>query len=290
MGEGVANSLGIQQRHLCPLPSSGLFAADQQPSTYIGTFPASLELGDRKAEVTVSVWNLRLRLPRWPHNREPTPGEQATHASEIIALFPKVFDTTTLWEMSGAMRICLVDGAQPSAVTAARPIPYSWRGEIKAQLDDLLEKDIITKVDYTTQWCHALVPVPKKNSGVRLCVDLTRLNRCVMRPAYPLRSPIDAVTSMEQGSKWFTTMNAMMGYFQIPIAEEDQDLTGFITLGGRYKFKRVPMGLVSSGDEYNRRGDQALEDVSQTVKIEDDVLVYDFTYRQHLSHVISVLE
>ncbi|MPC73484.1 hypothetical protein E2C01_067816 [Portunus trituberculatus] len=103
-------------------------------------------------------------MPRWPHDREPTPIERATHASEIIAAFPKVFDTTTLREMSGgAMRIRLVDGAQPSAVTASRLIPCSWRGEIKAQLDDLLEKDIITKVDYPTQRCHPMVPVPKKN-------------------------------------------------------------------------------------------------------------------------------
>ena len=107
---------------------------------------------------------------------------------------------------------------------------------------------------------------------------------------YPLRSPNDAVASMEHGAKWFTTMDAMMGYFQIPIAEEDQDLTCFITPWGRYKFKRAPMGLVSSGDEYNRRGDQVLGDVLQMVKIVDDVLAYDFTYRQHLSHITSILE
>ncbi|KAK3849659.1 hypothetical protein Pcinc_043598 [Petrolisthes cinctipes] len=57
-----------------------------------------------------------------------------------------------------------------------------------------------------------------------------------------------------------------MGYFQVKIAEEDQDLTCFITPWGRYKFKRAPMGLVSSGDEYNRRGDQVLGDIPRTMK------------------------
>ena len=74
---------------------------------------------------------------------------------------------------------------------------------------------------------------------------------------------------MEPGAKWFTTMDTMMGYFQIPIAEEDQDLTCFITPWGRYKCKRTPMGLVSSEDEYNRRGDLAIDDTTQTVKIVD---------------------
>lgn len=95
---------------------------------------------------------------------------------------------------------------------------------------------------------------------------------------------------MDHGARWFTTIDAKMGYFQIPIAEENQDLTCFITPWGRYKFKRAAMGLVSSGDEYNRRGDQALGNVPQTVKIVDDILIYDMTYRQHLSRVISVLE
>lgn len=85
------------------------------------------------------------------------------------------------------MRIQLTEDAQPYAVTASRPLPYSWRQEIKEQLDKLLERDIIVKVDHPTEWCHPIVPVPKKSKGVRLCVDLTRLNRCVLRPTYPLR-------------------------------------------------------------------------------------------------------
>ncbi|XP_064083006.1 uncharacterized protein LOC135199020 [Macrobrachium nipponense] len=81
-----------------------------------------------------------------------------------------------------------------------------------------------------------------------------------------------------------------MGYLQVKIAEEDQDLTCFITPWGRYKFKRAVMGLISSGDEYNRRGDQALGDIPQTVKIVDDVLAYDYSYKDHLAHIISILQ
>lgn len=85
-------------------------------------------------------------------------------------------------------------------------------------------------------------------------------------------------------------MDAKMGYFQIKIAEEDQDLTCFITPWGRYKFRRAVMGLVSSGDEYNRRGDQALGDIPNTIKVVDDILVYDSTYSAHPDHVIQVVQ
>lgn len=231
-------------------------------------------------------------VPRWPHTRDPTSAERAQHKVGLIAAFPRVFGGSgTLGEMSGGpMRIQLTDDAQPFAVTAARAIPYSWREDIKKQLDDMLAKDVIEKVDYPTAWCHPVVPVAKNPSGVRLCVDLTRLNKFVKRPTYPVRSPHDAIAAMGPGARWFTTMDAKMGYFQISIAEEDQDLTCFITPWGRYKFKRAVMGLVSSGDEYNRRGDQAIGDVQRTLKIVDDILAYDNSYKEHLTHVISLLQ
>lgn len=89
---------------------------------------------------------------------------------------------------------------------------------------------------------------------------------------------------------WFTIFDAKMGYHQIKIAEEDQDLTTFITPWGRFKFKRAPMRLVSSGDEYNRRGNAALGDIPCTIKIVDNILAYDGSYKQHLAHVISIVQ
>lgn len=229
-------------------------------------------------------------LPSWPHAYDPTPSQRENHAKAIMKAFPRVFSaSSSLREMEGGpMQIHLTNDARPFAVTAPRTIPYAWREDIKYQLDELLDKDIIEKVDYPTDWCHPIVPVPKKPSGVRLCVDLTRLNRYVRRPAYPVRSPHDAISSMGSAA-WFTTLDAKMGYFQIKIAEEDQDLTCFITPWGRFKFKRAVMGLVSSGDEYNQRGDKALGDIPQTIKIVDDILAYDTTYKDHLSHVINIV-
>ncbi|XP_068239977.1 uncharacterized protein [Palaemon carinicauda] len=205
---------------------------------------------------TCNLVSVPMALPRWPHNRDPTEAEHAEHAASIISVYPHVFDASaTLREMQGGpMRIQLSADAHPFAVTAPRTIPYCWRSDIKAQLDDLLAKDIIGEVDYPTKWCHPMVPIAKKMSGVRLCVDLTRLNRYVRRPTYPVRSPHDAISSMDAGARWFTTLDAKMGYFQIKIAEEDQDLTCFITPWGRYKFKRAVMGLVSSGDDINHEG------------------------------------
>ena len=187
------------------------------------------------------------------------------------------------------MVIELTDDAVPTALTAARNIRYCWRDEIKSQLDELTARGIIAPVDYPTAWCHPMVPISKRQGGARLVVDMTAINKFVKRPAYPVSPIHDAVASIDGDARWLTTLDAAMGYFQVPIAEESRDLTCFITPWGRMKFLRAPMRLISSGDEYNRRGDAALADIPRTLKIVDDLLMHDATYGAHLSHMIAVL-
>ena len=136
-----------------------------------------------------------------------------------------------------------------------------------------------------------MVPIPKKDGGIRMCVDLTRLNKYVWRPTNPMLPTHVAVGGIAAGhAHWMTTMDAAMGYHQIPISPESQDLTCFITPWEIFKCKRAVKGLVSSGDEYNRRGDIALGDLLRTIKVVDDLLAYDNTYQKHLQHVIEVVK
>ena len=39
-----------------------------------------------------------------------------------------------------------------------------------------------------------------------------------------------------------------------------------------------------------RRGDKALGDIPQTIKIVDEILAYDSNYKDHLAHVIRILQ
>ena len=226
----------------------------------------------------------------------PTAAERREHLEAMKKAFPKVFDSSTLREMSGGeMKIELTEDAVPFAITGARNIPFCWREEVKKQLDDLQEKKIIEPVHHPTEWCHPLVPVPKRSSdgsvsGCRLTVDFTKLNKFVKRPTHPVRGTHDAVASIERGARFFTKIDSKSGYHQVPIRPEDQDLTTFMTPWGRYRYRRAVMGLISSGDVYNQRGDQALGDVPRTCKVVDDVLAWDTTYNEHIKHVWQILQ
>ena len=45
---------------------------------------------------------------------------------------------------------------------------------------------VIARVNIPTEWCAGMVVVPKPNSMIRICVDLTKLNQSVCREQHPL--------------------------------------------------------------------------------------------------------
>ena len=132
--------------------------------------------------------------------------------------------------------------------------------------------------------------VEKADGSPRICVDLTRLNKFVKRPVYPPRSPKDAVACISGKARFFTTVDAVQGYHQVPLHEDSQHLTTFVTPWGRFKFLRGTMGLNATGDEYNRRSDEAVGGFLNTVKVVDDLLVYEETFEEHVERVRNMLQ
>ena len=55
---------------------------------------------------------------------------------------------------------------------------------VKEQLGKMEKADINSRIEGPTDWCAGIVVVPKPNNQVRICVDLTQLNKCVKRETY----------------------------------------------------------------------------------------------------------
>ena len=194
--------------------------------------------------------------------------------------------------MNGApMKIHLNEDAKPFAIFTARQIPHAYKEEVKSTLDKMVKDKIIEPLkDEPTPWCHPLVVVPKPKGGIRLCVDLTKLNENIQRPVYPTLTPKQAVSEVTTGSRYFSTLDAKSGYWQVPLEESAQQLTTFLTPWGRYKYLRAPMGLASTGDEYCRRGDEALSGLKNFAKVVDDIIIYDKDLKEHYENVKNLLE
>ena len=75
--------------------------------------------------------------------------------------------------------------------------------KLKQELNDIEAQGVISKVQQPTQWCAGMVIVSKKSGGVRVCVDLKPLNRCVLREHHPLPK-VDKVLAQLTGATMFT--------------------------------------------------------------------------------------
>ena len=236
-------------------------------------------------------WPKQVARMTVPTSRDPSTAELDKIRADLLTEYADVFDDTILKPMSGPpMDIVLEPDAKPHRVYTARPIPYAYREQVKSQLDSMVSEGVIEPVSDPSDWCHPIVVVNKKGSSEkRLTVDFQTLNRQVKRPTHPMRNARDALSGIGS-AKWFTKLDARHGYWQIPLSDTSRPLTTFITPWGRYRYCRNPQGLISAGDEFNRRTDDAFDRLPNLIKVVDDGLIHDELFVDHLAHVRDVLQ
>ena len=240
---------------------------------------------------------LNILLPSYPQpikaqaiTSSETP--QQVTSEDLIKEFPGVFDNNVKPMEGEQFHVALRDDAKPFCFNTPRTIPYAYREKLKAELQSLEEQGIITPVSYPTEWCAPIVVAPKKGTDdIRMCVDLSHLNRYVKRERYQSATPAQAIADITaENAQIFTKLDAKKGYHQCPLDEESQDLTTFITPFGRFKLLRAPYGISSISEHYNRRMDEAFAGLSGFRRVVDDVVIYDQDRAQHSSHVKQFLQ
>ena len=86
---------------------------------------------------------------------------------------------------------------------------------------------------------------------MRFCVDFRRLNALNIPDTYPLPRMEDCIDSLGE-VRLFTTLDALWGYWQVPIAESDRDKTTFTSYMGTFRCKRMPFGLRNASATFQR--------------------------------------
>ena len=94
-----------------------------------------------------------------------------------------------------------------------RRIPFHVREKVSAELKQLERSDIIERVPETqaTPWISPIVVVPKKDGGVRLCVDMRQVNSAIYRVRHPIPT-VDDIRLELNGAKWFSKLDLSQTY------------------------------------------------------------------------------
>ena len=161
--------------------------------------------------------------------------------------------------------------------------------KVKEELERLEKLVVIVKVDEPAEWCAGIVVVSKGNAKIRICVDLTKLNESVLRETYPIAS-VDETLGKIAGAKHFSKIDANYGFYQINLSPESRPLTTFITPFGRYCFQRLPFGISSGSEIYQKHMAEMLEGLPGVVCHIDDILIFGSSQEEHDENLTKVLE
>lgn len=155
---------------------------------------------------------------------------------------------------------------QPRRVAA--PI----KKEVRAKIEELEKQGILEKVTEPSDWISSMVVV-KKPDKLRICLDPQDLNKALRRSHYILPTIEEILPSLSK-AKYFSVLDAKDGFLQVQLDDESSKLTTFWTPFGRYKWLRMPFGITSAPEEYQRRLHELLHGLSGIEVVADDILVY----------------
>ena len=69
-------------------------------------------------------------------------------------------------------------------------------------------------------------------------------------------------------------LDAKSGFWQIPLAKKSRYLTTFATPFGQYCFNKMPFGVSSAPEHFQKRMSQVLSGIDGALCLIDDVLVF----------------
>ena len=164
-------------------------------------------------------------------------------------------------------------------VHGPRRQPQALRGKIRTKLNEMVKEGHIARVTEPTEWVNSMVVVVKGDK-VRICLDPRDLNKAIRREHYPIPTVEEVVANYAE-ARVFTVLDAKAGFLQIKLDEESSLLTTFNSPEGRFKWLRLPMGIKSSPEIYQRIMDTMLEDIPNCRAIMDDILIGGKDEQEH---------
>ncbi len=122
------------------------------------------------------------------------------------------------------------------------------------------------------------------------CASVKRsvqLNEALLRPRHPQKT-IEQIIADMPGAKVFTILDAKCGFWQIPLDEASSKWTTFMSPFGRYRFLRMPYGISTGSEVFQRSIEQLFAGLPCEIVV-DDILIWGRTHEEHDDRLQQVL-
>ena len=177
--------------------------------------------------------------------------------------------------------------------TKFRPIPAQIKDKVDSLLDDMIAAGILRVCDKPTHIVSNLIVTPKKNSELRVCLDLRTVNSQVLRIPYQLE-PLHSVFQSFHNAKYTTSIDLSNSYFSCAIEESRQPIFSFFNSRRQLlSYARCPMGFVNSGYYLEQISTKIKERCPNVVSFVDDLYLISYegdSWRDHCNKLEDLVK
>ncbi|XP_056107597.1 uncharacterized protein K02A2.6-like [Rhinichthys klamathensis goyatoka] len=189
---------------------------------------------------------------------------------DILTEYKDLF-TDQLGELPITYSMTVDPSVQP-VVRPAHRIPLAMQSRVKAELDRMQSLGVITAVSEPTDWLSSMVVTHKKDrQEIRFCINPKDLNMALKRPHHPMRSA-EEVASRMSGATVFSVLDAKSSFWQVRLHHKSSMMTTFSTPFGCYRFLRMPFGINSASEVFQRSIEQLFSGYPCAI-IVDDIII-----------------
>lgn len=149
---------------------------------------------------------------------------------------------------------------------------------VEQEIEDMLRQGIIRPS--SSPWASPVHLVQKAENKWRLCGDYRRLNVVTQKDNYPLPN-IFAFTALLHGARFFSHIDLLKGYWQVPMWPGDIEKTAIATTSGLYEYLRMPFGLRNASNSFQRLMNEMVRGLQGVFVYLDDLLVFSDDLDQH---------
>ena len=154
--------------------------------------------------------------------------------------------------------------------------------QAKEEFAALEKVGIIRRSD--SQWASPLHMVRKYDGSWRPCDDYRRLNLVTRPDRYPLPNLQDFSAKLE-GCQFFSVVDLVKGYHQIPVATDNIPKTAIITPFGLFEYVAMPFGLRKAAQLFRHLMDHLFSKYGFVFLYLDDILIASKSRSEHLQHL-----
>ena len=192
-------------------------------------------------------------------------------AESLKAKFPGVFNG--VGRLKNYQLKLHIDPQVTPVVQTMRRIPFSLKDKVTTKVNELLENDIIERVERPTTWISLVAVAPKPSGEIRLRVDIRRANEAIVRERLPIPT-VDEVLESLNGSTVFSKLDLRWGFHQIELEPNSRDITSFATDDGIFRYKRLSFGVNAAPEKYQHIITQTMAGLKGVANIVDDFVVH----------------